>query len=129
MFRNNYPMFFFDKADGSGGGGGGSNEEAASKAPAPDAPAKDASAATEVTVDSRLAELGVNSAHIDKIKGDLGVESVDDLTGLTEADLTEIGMKKIPDENQQGIELPWELQTENPAEHILQDLHSLLQFL
>ncbi|MFH1030533.1 MAG: hypothetical protein V1770_04710 [bacterium] len=47
----------------------------------------------------KLEELKVSGDVIQKIKADLGVESVEDLNVLTEADLTGIGMKKVPARN------------------------------
>lgn len=44
----------------------------------------------------KLQELGLGEEMIEKIKTDLGAEKVEDLAGLTEADLIEAGMKKIP---------------------------------
>lgn len=50
---------------------------------------------TEKTVESRLKELGVPDDVIEKIKADLGAEKAEDLAGLTEADLTGVGMKPL----------------------------------
>lgn len=47
----------------------------------------------QVTV--KLAELGVTAEVIEKVKNDLGAETVEDLTGLTEEDLIGAGMKKL----------------------------------
>jgi hypothetical protein len=58
------------------------------------APAAADTAADSVT--QKLTELGVASDTIAKIKDELGATSVEDITGLTEDDLTGIGMKKIP---------------------------------
>ena len=44
----------------------------------------------------RLTELKVDSAIIEKIKGELGASSVEELVGLTEADLVGAGMKALP---------------------------------
>lgn len=44
----------------------------------------------------KLKSLGVEDAVIGKIKTDLGVSTVDDLSGVTEDDLVGMGMKKIP---------------------------------
>jgi len=43
----------------------------------------------------KLRELGVPADVIEKVKSELGAEAVDDLAGLTEADLTGVGMKKL----------------------------------
>lgn len=48
---------------------------------------------TEVTVESKLAEYGADEATIKKIREELGVEGIDDLTSLEVADLTGAGMK------------------------------------
>lgn len=48
---------------------------------------------TEVTVESKLAEYGADEATIKKIREELGVEGMDDLTSLEVADLTGAGMK------------------------------------
>lgn len=53
---------------------------------APTAPATD-------EVKTKLSEFGANEATITKIVDDLGVETVDDLSSLEVADLTEAGMK------------------------------------
>jgi hypothetical protein len=47
-------------------------------------------------VSDRLTELGVEPDVITKIKEDLGAKSVDDLAGLTETDLVDAGMKRLP---------------------------------
>ena len=47
-------------------------------------------------VTSRLQELGVPADVIEKIRSDLGATTVEDLAGLTEDDLVEAGMKKLP---------------------------------
>lgn len=44
----------------------------------------------------RLQKLGVDENVITAIKADLGAETVEDLAGLTESDLVEAGMKKLP---------------------------------
>lgn len=44
----------------------------------------------------RLTELKVDPAIIEKIRGELGASSVEDLAGLTEADLVGAGMKRLP---------------------------------
>ncbi|MFA6042172.1 MAG: hypothetical protein WCV85_00750 [Patescibacteria group bacterium] len=46
-------------------------------------------------VTAKLRELGVDDATIGKIKDDLGATSVEDLAGLTEADLIGTGMKVL----------------------------------
>lgn len=46
-------------------------------------------------VDAKLLALGIEQTVIDKVKADLGAETVEDLVGLTEADLIEVGMKKL----------------------------------
>jgi len=51
---------------------------------------------TPMTVDQRLSELGIEAEMITKIKEDLGAASIEDLSNLTEDDLTGIGMKKLP---------------------------------
>lgn len=51
---------------------------------------------TEVTVQEKLLGLGVEETLITKIKDEFGVEKVEDLASLTEADLTRVGMKLIP---------------------------------
>jgi hypothetical protein len=48
-----------------------------------------------LTVDTKLLALGVEQAVIDKVKTDLGAETVEDLVGLTEDDLIQAGMKKL----------------------------------
>jgi len=45
---------------------------------------------------AKLTELGVTGEVITKIQTDLGATSVDDLVGLTEADLVGVGMKALP---------------------------------
>lgn len=47
-------------------------------------------------VTAKLTELDVDANFIAKIRGDLGVTSVDDLASLTEADLVGVGMKVVP---------------------------------
>jgi len=47
-------------------------------------------------ITARLTELGVGSATIILIVGDLGASTVEDLAGLTEADLLRVGMKPLP---------------------------------
>lgn len=57
---------------------------------------------TVITIDpvtAKLQELGVDAEVIEKIKTDLGAETVEDLVGLTEEDLTSAGMKKLPARN------------------------------
>jgi hypothetical protein len=49
----------------------------------------------KVTVEKKLKDLGVADDIVGKIKAELGVETVDDLSRLTEEDLVGIGMKKI----------------------------------
>jgi len=54
---------------------------------------------TDTKVDpvvEKLKPLGVSGDVIGKIKSDLGVEKVEDLAELTEADLVSVGMAKIP---------------------------------
>jgi hypothetical protein len=54
--------------------------------------------ATETATDkvtAKLTELGVTTEVIEKVKNDLGAETVEDLAGLTEEDLIEAGMKKL----------------------------------
>lgn len=48
------------------------------------------------TVEEVLKGYGVGDDIIAKIKTDLGAESVDDLVSLTESDLVEVGMPKLP---------------------------------
>lgn len=50
-------------------------------------------------VNQKLQGLGVPDDVIAKIKSELGAETVDDLAGLTEADLVGCGMKKLPARN------------------------------
>lgn len=45
---------------------------------------------------NKLKELGVPDEVIEKIQTELGAEKIEDLAGLTEADLIGVGMKKIP---------------------------------
>lgn len=47
-------------------------------------------------VTARLRELGLNDEQIAKIRTDLGVETIDDLAGLKEADLVALSVKPIP---------------------------------
>lgn len=69
----------------------------------PEAPAGvDETANTEIVadaVDKKLQELGVSDDMINKIKSELGAETLDDLSGLTETDMVGVGMKKIPARN------------------------------
>jgi len=46
-------------------------------------------------VTARLRELGVDDVFIEKIKTELGAESVEDLAGLTEGHLSSVGMKPL----------------------------------
>lgn len=66
---------------------------AADPAPTPD-PTPAATPSDPVT--AKLIEMGVTPDVIDKIKTNLGPTSVEDLTLLTEADLVECGMPKLP---------------------------------
>jgi hypothetical protein len=58
-------------------------------------PGTDTTAAAADPVTAKLAELGVSAEVAGKIKTDLGAETVDDLSGLTEEDLIGAGMKKL----------------------------------
>ncbi len=55
----------------------------------------DESVTTEDPVTAKLTELGVNAEMIEKIKEELGAETVKHLTVLREEDLVEIGMKVL----------------------------------
>lgn len=50
----------------------------------------------EDPISTRLKELGVDEESIRRIKDELGASTIEDLAGLTEDDMTQIGMKKIP---------------------------------
>lgn len=50
-------------------------------------------------VGTRLIELGVEPGVVEKIKAELGAATVEDLLGLTEADLVGAGMKTLPARN------------------------------
>jgi hypothetical protein len=52
--------------------------------------------APEDPISTRLKELGVDEESIRRIKDELGASTIEDLAGLTEDDMTQIGMKKIP---------------------------------
>jgi len=72
----------------------GTNNEAAAATPVVGVTTDSATPTDPVT--AKLQELGVPTDVIGKIKTDLGAETVEDLVGLKEEDLTGIGMKPLP---------------------------------
>ena len=63
-------------------------------------------AASTDPVADKLKALGVDTAVIQNIKDVLGATTEDDLLGLTEADLVEAGMKKLPARNLLKVLVP-----------------------